>query len=440
VSQRGDEYMKVTKIEQKTNVTKRLRAAAYTRVSDGKDAMLRSLSAQVSYYSAYIQGRKDWTYIGVFSDEAVTGTKDERSGFQKLLAECRAGNIDVIITKSVSRFARNTVILLETARELRQIGIDIYFEKENIHTLSGEGEFMLSLLASFSQEESRSVSENVKWGVQKKFQAGELAQLRFMYGYNVSKDAVTVNEEQAAVVRRIFSMYLEGSGVTAIAGVLRNENIPCLKGGVWTHQRVANMLRNEKYTGNALLQKTYVTDHLTKKQVRNRGERMQYYAENTHPAIIAGSVFDAVQSLREEHRKKYEVPSGKTPVYAFTGRITCEHCGKTYRRRIVGGKAWRICGSVVSCGRCDCQSKRIPEDTLIAVTVKVLGLRDFDESVFIEEIASIIAADNNTLRFVFKDGGEVSEKWTDKSRRDSWTPEMRETARQREIIRRRSEI
>ena len=184
------------------------RVAAYARVSSGKDAMLHSLSAQVSYYSDLIQRNPEWRYAGVYVDEALTGTKDNRKGFQRMLVDCRAGKIDRIITKSISRFARNTVTLLETVRQLKTLGVDVYFEEQNIHSMSGDGELMLSILASFAQEESLSVSENCKWRIRKQFELGEPATWRFMYGYRIRKGVITIHEEEAAVVRWALSLTL----------------------------------------------------------------------------------------------------------------------------------------------------------------------------------------------------------------------------------------
>ena len=179
---------------------KALRVCAYARVSSGKDAMLHSLSAQVSYYNSLIQCHADWLYCGVFSDEAITGTKSKRDGFQRMLASCRAGEIDLIITKSISRFARNTVTLLETVRELKSLGVDVFFEEQNIHTMSVDGELMLTILASYAQEESLSASENQKWRICKAFENGELANLRFLFGYNITANGIQVNEKQCRCV------------------------------------------------------------------------------------------------------------------------------------------------------------------------------------------------------------------------------------------------
>ena len=225
---------------------KLLNVAAYARVSMEKETMLHSFSAQISYYSEKIQKHPGWSYAGVYADRALTGTKSERPEFQRLLADCRAGKIDLVLTKSISRFARNTVTLLETVRELKALGIDVFFEEQNIHSMSGDGELMLTILASYAQEESRSVSENCKWRIRKRFEAGELVNWRFMYGYRITKGHVEIEPEEAVIVRWIFQSYLDGLGVTQIARVLREGNVPCLNGGMWTANRVTHLLKNEK--------------------------------------------------------------------------------------------------------------------------------------------------------------------------------------------------
>ena len=194
----------------------RKRVAAYARVSSGKDAMLHSLSAQVSYYSEHIQSHPEWEYGGVYVDEALTGTKDDRDGFQRLLADCRAGKIGMVLTKSISRFARNTVTLLETVRELKTLGVDVYFEEQNIHSLSGDGELMLTILASYAQEESRSVSENCKWRIRQKFQQGIPATAP-LTGYRIHKGEFTIEPAQAAIIRMIFEDYA-ADGVSHLQG------------------------------------------------------------------------------------------------------------------------------------------------------------------------------------------------------------------------------
>lgn len=232
-----------------------LRVCAYARVSSGKDAMLHSLSAQVSYYSNLIQNHSGWLYCGVYSDEAMTGTKSQRDDFQRMIEDCHKGKIDLVITKSISRFARNTVTLLQTVRELKSLGIDVYFEEQHIHTISADGELMMTILASYAQEESLSASENQKWRVRKAFENGELINLRFLFGYSITADGVQINEEKAAVVREIFSRFNSGESMSSISRDLNARGYRGALGGRWCAERMRNTLSNEKYLGNALLQK-----------------------------------------------------------------------------------------------------------------------------------------------------------------------------------------
>jgi len=416
------------------------RVAAYARVSSGKDAMLQSLSAQVSYYSAYIQRRPDWEYIGVYADEAFTGTKDERPEFQRLINDCRNGKVDIVITKSISRFARNTVTMLETVRELRLLGVDVYFEKENIHSLSGDGEVMLTILASYAQEESRSVSENIKWRVRKRFAKGELVSFNTMYGYTITKGVVEINEEEATVIRMIFADYIgdgtseNGMGVSLIAKKLNDMGIPSQKGGVWHASVLTTLMTNEKLTGNALLQKKFTANHLTKKQVRNDGQLPQYYAKETHPTIIDMETFETAQRIRAERAEYCSATGGiKKRTYPFTGKILCQSCGKNYKRKIANGKHYWQCSTFLQRGKDKCRAKQIPETTLMETAAEVLGLAVFDETVFLARIAEIWVPADNRLTFVFDDGHVVETVWNDRSRSESWTDEMRLAARERQL-------
>ncbi|MDY4785127.1 recombinase family protein [Pygmaiobacter massiliensis] len=412
------------------------RVAAYARVSSGKDAMLHSLSAQVSYYSSLIQRRSEWEYAGVYSDEAFTGTKAERPGFQQMLRDCREGKIQKIITKSVTRFARNTLTLLGTVRELKDMGVDVWFEKENIHSMGGDGELMLTILASFAQEESRSVSENCKWRIRKGFEAGELVNLRFLFGYDIRRGSISVNQEQAAIIRRIFADYVGGEGCTEIARRLRSEGAEALRGGVWTTKRVAELLRNEKYAGNALLQKKYVQDHLTKKLVPNRGQLPQYYAEGTHPPIVDEALFRQAQAQMDRNRE-HSAPQSKPGRYPFSGRIRCPHCGKFYKRKVCHGKVYWNCSTYLTYGKGSCFGKQIPEETLQSLVAQVLDLPAFDAEIFAAQIAELEVPAPNQVLFRFADGGQVLKSWQDHSRRDSWTEDMRQAARVRAIEQRR---
>ncbi|HEX3018027.1 MAG TPA: recombinase family protein [Caproicibacter sp.] len=421
---------------------KKMRVAAYARVSSGKDAMLHSLSAQVSYYSDYIQKHSGWEYVGVYADEALTGTKEGRVEFQRLLADCRDGKVEMVLTKSISRFARNTLTLLEAVRELKGLGIDVYFEKENLHSISGDGELMLSILASFAQEESRSVSENCKWRIRKRFQAGEPANWRFLFGYRIYKGNVEIDSQQAEIVRMVFRDYLAGKGMDKIAKKLSSMGIPRLYGGEWNASRVMEILKNEKYTGNALLQKAFVADHLTKKEVRNCGELPMFYAKGTHKSIIDLETFERVQALIETKRRKSNI-SKETPArYPLTGKIVCMNCGNTYRRKICRTQVNWQCNTYLRSGRNACAAKQIPEETLSNIIVEVLGLQRFDEEAFCQQISRIQVPGPNQLVFLFNDGHTESRIWNDRSRSESWDAEARKQAseRQKEYARREKTI
>ena len=418
--------------------TKLNRVAAYARVSSGKDAMLHSLSAQVSYYSDLIQKRRDWLYRGVYADEAMTGTKDDRANFQRMLDDCRAGEIDLILTKSISRFARNTVSLLRIVRELKDLGVDVFFEEQNIHTMSADGELMLTILASYAQEESLSVSENCKWYWRQRMKQGNMVGLRRMFGYNIVSGVITVNPVEAAIVRNIFDQYVSGGSTVGIARALEAGGVPTVSGGKWNDSRVRDILKNEKYIGNSLLQKKYVADHLTKRLVRNHGELTQYYVEGTHDAIIDPDIYHLAQRRIAQNTEKCNIKKPTTARYPFSGKIVCGNCGKHFGRKTTHGRVSWICMTFQFEGKCACPAKQIPEPTLMTVCCDVLGILEFDERVFTERISGIRVTAPNELLFLLDDGHTETRTWKDRSRRDSWTDEMKEAARQRAAQKRRN--
>ncbi|MGI6199603.1 MAG: recombinase family protein [Christensenellales bacterium] len=420
------------KLEQKKRV------AAYARVSTGKDAMLHSLSSQVGYYSEVIQKRSDWEYAGVYADEALTGTKESRDEFQRLLSDCRAGRIDLVLTKSISRFARNTVTLLEAVRELKALEVDIFFEEQNIHTMSAEGELMLTILASYAQEESLSASENQKWRIRTGFENGELLNWRFLLGYRISKDDITVDEETAPIVREVFDRVIAGESFSAISRDLNARGFACALGGKWCAQRIRETVANEKYTGNAMLQKRYRNNHLEKKLLRNTGELPMFYAEGTHPAIIDMDTFEAAQEvLRQTRETTKDRPRPQKS--EFTGKIFCPFCGKAYKRNTSNGSVGWNCSTYLSQGKAYCHGKKIPESTLKAVCSEVLGTEEYSAAVFAATIERIEVPEDNHLRFIFKDDNTAERTWADRSRRESWTPEMRQAAAERTRQRRKTQ-
>ena len=424
---------KIRKIDPLTlKLSANKKAAAYARVSSGKDAMLQSLSAQISYFSDLIQKEPGWEYVGVYADEAMTGTKDTRREFQRLLEDCRQGKIDLVLTKSISRLARNTVTMLEAVRELKDLNVDIYFEKENIHSMSGDGELMLTILASFAQAESHSVSENCKWRIRKRFAEGELVNLRFMFGYRIENGEIGIVPEQAEIVRMIYKDYINGMGCTLIAKKLLDMGVPRPRGGIWNSKRVADIIKNEKYAGNALLQKKYVEDHLTKTVVRNKGVLPKYYAENTHPPIVDEATFQQAQEMMAKNRElsaREKAPRR----YPFTSIIVCGKCGKKYKRKVTKGRVYWNCSTYLEYGRDSCHTKQIPESILLSLAAEVLGLAEFDEVTFEQQIQEIQAPDNNLLVFVLHDGCIIQKQWQNKSRRESWSEEARQQARERQL-------
>ena len=408
--------------------------AAYARVSSGKDAMLHSLSSQVAYYSSLIQKHGDWEYAGVYADEAMTGTKECRDEFQRLLSDCRAGHIDLILTKSISRFARNTVTLLETVRELKALGVDVFFEEQSIHTMSAEGELMMTILASYAQEESLSASENQKWRIKRNFEEGKPWDCT-IFGYRAKNGVFEIVPEEAETVRLIFKWYLEGLGRQAIANRLNELGVPTRFEKTWHQDTISKMLRNEKYAGDLLLQKTFRSDHLTKQTRINHGELPMYHVQNAHEPIVDRGTFDAVQLELVRRSESVQVKPGSTTV--FTSKIRCNICGKNYRRKTTHtGITW-VCATYNTKGKKYCASKQIPEETLKAVTADMLGFGSFDEDAFAECVAFITALPDNALEYTFTDGHTAQATWKDRSRSKSWTEEMRQAAAEK--TRKRSE-
>ena len=288
----------------------------------------------MDYFTEYIRGRDDWSFVKIYTDEGITGTSTKhREGFNEMIADALAGKIDLIVTKSVSRFARNTVDSLTVIRELKANGVEVYFEKENIYTFDGKGELMLTIMSSLAQEESRSISENVTWGIRKGFADGKvLMPYGSFLGYRKGDNGLPeIVPEEAEVVRTIYMKYLNGFTPHQIARSLTEKHIPTPRGReIWSESTIMSILRNERYKGDAILQKSFCTDFLTKKFKKNEGEVPQYYVRNSHPAIVSEEVYELVQ-LEIEARKEYgNRYSGKG---LFASRIVCGDCGSFYGSR-----------------------------------------------------------------------------------------------------------
>lgn len=309
--------------------------AAYARVSTDSDEQLSSYEAQVAFYTQHIKSNPEWEFVGVYTDEGISGTNTrKREGFNRMVEDALNGKIDLILTKSISRFARNTVDTLTTIRKLKEKKVEVYFEKENIYTLDAKGEVMLTIMSSLAQEESRSISENVTWGKRKSMADGKfsLAYKNFL-GYEKGEDGFPkIVEEEARIVRQIYSWFLEGRTIRAIADSLTQQGIPTPRRRTkWSVSTITSILTNEKYKGDALLQKTYTADYLTKSVKKNHGEVPQYYIEDSHPAIIDPETFELVQNEMKRRRPHRHQLHRNSP---FTAKIICSDCGGFYGRKV----------------------------------------------------------------------------------------------------------
>lgn len=321
---------------------RKIRLAAYCRVSTNNEDQLLSFENQVTYYRDYAARHPEYELVEIYADEGITGTSTRhREEFKRMIADCEDGKIDMIITKSISRFARNTADCLKYSRHLKDLGVSVQFEKEGINTLEGSGELLFTILSSLAQDESRSISENCTWGIRSLFRQGKLHlnTNRFL-GYDKDeKGQLIVNEEQAAIVRRIFEEYMNGINPDVIARRLCDEGVPGVMGEPkWVCSTIMGILQNEKYTGDALLQKTFTADFLTKKVIRNEGQIEQYWVKDNHAPIIDKTLWNATQleiQRRHDYMERYNLRSmGRfTDGQPFSNRVICGICGNVYWRR-----------------------------------------------------------------------------------------------------------
>ena len=308
---------------QKVTAIKRLKVAAYTRVSH--TSLLQSLSNQVSHYSQLIQANPEWDYVGVYSDSAISGRSQAyRRDFQQLLEDCRKGKIDLILTKSISRFGRNTVELLETVRELKRLGISVSFEKEKIDTLTAEGELLLTLLASMAQEESQSISQNIRWRVKKRFEEGKPYIPQDIFGYRWNGDEYVIEPHEASIVRQVFEWYMEGLSAPKIAKRLDDRGERTRLGNRFTKRVIYNMFDQEAYCGRLILQKTF-RDQFGSRSILNDGQMAKYIVENAHEAIVTPEYFQLVN--QEKKRRARRRVSKHDALAKLQGKVYCEHCG-----------------------------------------------------------------------------------------------------------------
>jgi len=361
------------------------KVCAYARVSTDSEEQLTSYNSQIEYYSNKIKSNPDWEYVGVYADEGITGTQvKNRTEFQRMIDDALNGKIDIIIAKSISRFARNTLDTLKYCRELREHGVDVYFEKENIHTLELDSEMFLTLYSAFAQAESESTSMNVKMGLKAKMKRGEAVGFYGCYGlkWDKKEKVYTIDEEEANVVRRIFKLYIEGVGTGRIAKILTNEGIKTATGkSYWQQATICRIINNEKYVGDLMTQKSYVDNPLTHKKKQNYGEKDKYYTKDHHIAIIDRETFEKAKEIYSKRSKKTN-PDGHTHCdkyslrYAFSAKIFCAFCGCNYVRRSCkrktteGKHVYWACTHRVSSGAVCC-SRSIRDEYLKELFVEV---------------------------------------------------------------------
>lgn len=362
-------------VRMKAQNIKKLRMAAYCRVSTDQEDQLHSFDAQVNYYKKYIEEHEQYELADIYADEGISGTNvRKRVQFKRMIEDCRQGKIDIVITKSISRFARNTQDCLTYMRELKNLGIPIIFEKENINSMESTGELLFTILSSLAQDESRNISENCKWGIRTKFKKGELhLNTSNFLGYDKDENGkLVINPEQAKIVRRIYDQFLGGRNPQEIAEELERMKVPGCNGQTkWYASTVIGILKNEKHKGDALLQKTYTADFMTKKQVRNNGEIAQVYIEDNHEGIIDKEMWEAVQeefqrrdAFMERHGlKRYTYGADSNP---FTCKIFCKECGRSYNRhawKSRGIAQWQCKGHRIN-GVLTCRNAFVDEENL----------------------------------------------------------------------------
>lgn len=360
-------------------VITRQRVAAYVRVSTDGDEQLESFQSQKQYYQDKISENRDWVMVGIYADEAITGTKvDKREQFQRMIQDCMDGKIDVIMTKSVSRFSRNTVDILQYVRLLKGKGIAVIFEKENINTLTEQGEMMLTLMGTLAQNEVESTSKNVKLGIKMKMKRGELMGFNGCLGYDYHPEdkTITVNEAEAETVRLIFELYLQGYGTYTIAKRLEALGKVNKKGVVkWTDSGVRGIIKNEKYKGDLLLQKTITTDPISKRRIENFGEEEQYYVHDHHEPIVSREVWEQAKEIRLSRNHPSDTKAdGKrekyTKKYAFSSMCECGFCGTKLTRRILhsGSKyetpVW-YCRNAANKGKHNCPNSKSMRESIL---------------------------------------------------------------------------
>lgn len=350
----------------------RLRVAAYVRVSSDSEDQENSFAAQVRAYTELIASKPEWELADIYADEGITGTRvNKREDFLRLMRDCRKGRIDRVITKSISRFARNSIDCLKAVRELRSLGVGVYFEKENINTAALSDELMLTFFASCAQQESVSISGNMRLGCRMRMKQGTYVTPSAPYGYALVDNQLKIEPEQAEIVRRIFDWYLSGKGMNEIAAELETMGIPRKNGkSGWNHTSVSYILHNERYAGDKLFQKTFATETLPFRQIKNHGEKDRYYIRDAHSPIVDRERFEQTQHLIAERKNQFIRPVSGS-VYPLTKKIRCGSCGSVFRRKVTKGIVYWVCDRHDHKGAASCSNPQIPEEGIYGAFLRL---------------------------------------------------------------------
>lgn len=405
---------KVRKIEIAGNVeTKKLRVAAYCRVSTKYESQKSSMELQKKYYEEYIKERTDWVFAGIYADYGSRGRIAKRTEFQKMIKKALNGKIDYIITKSISRFSGNTVDMLQTIRALKEKGVTVWFENENIRSTDNNIEFLITMYTMLSQEEIRNMSENIQWGFKRKFEQGvTLNNYKYFYGFDVVDGELVINELQAEVVRNIFDWYLDGMSLRQIKGKLEDSQIKTASGkDIWHESVIQGMLCNEKYIGDSMLQKYFTQDYLTGKKAKNVGQRARYYVHDSHQGIISKEKF--LKVAYEMNRRKSDagnIGGEKTKINKkynaknILGNVLERgECGASYRRRTERGKVVYRCATRMERGREACgESPTVEEEWLKAELGRRICVGEYDEKIVKENVDKVKILKNKEIMIILK--------------------------------------
>lgn len=347
----------------------KLRTAAYARVSSDSDDQLNSFTAQVDHYTTLIGENEDWELVDIYADEGITGLRmDKRDDFQRLLRDCRKGKIDRILTKSISRFSRNTRECLQTIRELKSMGVTIYFEKENIDTGKISNEMLLTFFSGNAQQESVAISGSMRWSYQKRMKKGEFITCKAPFGYRLVEGTLQIHEQEAEIVRYVFHSYLNGKSKEEIADELTARGIPTRdKNGRWQYNTVDYMLKNERYMGDALIQKRYTTDTVPFQKKYNNGERDKYYLKYSHPPIVPPHIFEKAQEM---NRSRSIPPMSQRSAYPLSKKIRCGECGSLFKRKTCGDKTYWVCRNHDR-DKDNCSVTQIPEPEIYEASLRL---------------------------------------------------------------------